>query len=81
MVMVYLVHNQAHIKELVAPYTKQRNDLMAQQPVEFHDDIEKQYLNLVREAATLDVAKTLNVNLVNVKMVLEQTNLKAYLEA
>lgn len=68
---------------MIAPLTKQRDELLKVEPTEFRDDIEREYLDAVRTTIALEVALTssgFNLDLLTLKILLEEIDLKQYLE-
>ena len=55
----WIIINMGYIKELVHPIKLKKENAFKQQDVLFHDDINKQYVDIVREIISIEISKSI----------------------
>jgi len=55
----WIIVNMGYIKELVHPIKLQKENAFKQQDVLFHDDISKQYVDIVKEIISIEISKSI----------------------
>jgi hypothetical protein len=79
-VMYYLVNRQQDIKSFSKVYQDQMNKLLQEQPKELHDDIKKQFKNIVVTKMSDDITKDQALPIEDVLIMLNDLNLDEYLK-
>ena len=78
-IALFLIHNQAKIKQLVKPYKFQLDSLLKSTEKVFHDQIKKDYKEVVHHEICLEVTKNLGVPSDSVLELIQELNLEEYL--
>lgn len=79
-IMLFLLHNQAKIKQTVKPYKFQLDSLLKSTDKTFHEQIKKDYKEVVNHEICLEVTKNLGVSTDNVLELIQELNLEEYLQ-
>lgn len=78
-VYLILIHNQEHFKQKTKEYKKQRDELLKQQDVSFHDEIHKQYKEVCKWVIVKEICEATGKSNEEVLIVVEQLNMDEYL--
>lgn len=78
-VALYLIHVQSKMQRLIAPYKTQRDAFLASEDKLLHDDIRKEYKEIVLTIIAQDVADALKLNPEEVVIAVEDLNFDSYL--
>lgn len=79
-IVFHLIHNQQYYKDMITPYTKRRDNFLIINDKVFHDDINNQYWDMVKSVIASDLNFSLAVSYEDAIVVLEEINLKEYLD-
>lgn len=79
LLIIDLIHNQDYFKVLVKDLTAQlKENLVKNDPV-MHNDIYKNYYEIVKSTILQDVTKRIGINAEDAMIILENVNWKDYL--
>ncbi len=78
-VIYWLLHNQPTARGIAQMLTFQRNNLIASEPVEFHDDINRDYYEAVKRLLEEEITRHMGIGTDIIREVLEDFNIKEYL--
>lgn len=79
-IVSYLIHNQLHYKDLVKDLTQQLSELLYNEDPVFHRDVERNYLDLVKQKIIADLTSRLPVTVENAIIILEGLNIREFLK-
>lgn len=79
LILVDLIHNQSHFVSIVKDLTDQLPELINKDPL-FKEEIENNYISLVKSRFLQDITKRLTVNSEDALSILDNINLKEYLK-
>lgn len=77
--IMFLIHNQQSIKNLVQPYTSQYNQLLELEDPIFIDDIQKQYKDVIRWIIVRQLMENTPASVEDAFIFLDEFNLTDYL--
>lgn len=75
----WLEHNISSLPEEYQHITKTKNDLLKSEPIELHDEILREYEEMVKRMISVELGKTLGVPPDAVMIVLEEINIGDFL--
>lgn len=75
-----LIINKEHYKELLSPFFKMCKDALEKENQLFTEDILKQFQDTTRWLLADDIHKRFNINIVDAYILLENVEVKRYLE-
>lgn len=78
--MLFLIHNQQYLKQLIAPYTIQRDELIKLHDPIFSMDICKQYDNVVKWMLVKELTQHTQASVEDTLIFLESFNLEEYMQ-
>lgn len=76
----WLLHNQATVKTLLKPLEAQKQEFLKSEAVEFHEDIQKDFLESAKLIIESEIGRQLALPVDSIKEVLEALNLEEYLK-
>jgi len=74
----FLMQNHFHFKEATRKYREQKENLLLTEDPSFHDEIEKQYEDIVKQLLVDEVTKQFAFPVESVIISLEGVNISAY---
>lgn len=74
----YLINNREHIKELINPFTIQKEELLKTNP-ELRKDIDEQYHHFVTHIIGNDITSSIGVDLLTILSIISRVDLLDYL--
>lgn len=77
-VFQFLVQNHFHFKEKTAPFRKQKEALLTKEDSSFHEEINQQYRDLVKQMVLDEITKQFALPIESVIITLEGFNVDAY---
>lgn len=77
--IMFLIHNQQAIKNLIQPFTNQYNQLLELEDPIFIDDIQKQYKNVVRWIIVKQLMENTPASVEDAFIFLDEFNIEEYL--
>ncbi len=77
-VILYLVHEKAHIQKLLAEVKAEHLRILKEQPVEFHDDVNLEFNGFIKTVIAIEVARNVHGDPFEILAVLEDLQLKDY---
>lgn len=78
-VIYWLLHNQPTAREIGKMLKFQRDNLIASEPVEFHDDINKDYYESIKRLLEEEITRHMGIGTDIIREVLEDFNIKEYI--
>lgn len=78
-IILYLLHNQEYLKNLINKFLIYKNKLLEKEPKEFKLDILNQYKTIVRFMIANEITQRLAVDYETVIVTLEELNIEEYL--
>lgn len=74
----FLLQNHFHFKQATSKYKEQKQALLAKEDQCFHQEIEQQYKDLVKQMIKDEITKQFAIPVENVMITLEGFNVDAY---
>lgn len=78
-VIFYVLHNQHHFKTICNDILKQRRNLLYDEPKEYHDDINKECLTILKNVIITEICKDMALDALTVSSVLSDFDVLQYL--
>jgi len=78
--MADLIHNFEIYRKLVEPLKEQLKELLEKEDPLFHEEINKQYIEMIKSEFLQEITKRLQVTSEEAMGVIEDLNLKEYLK-
>lgn len=79
MIMYWLLHNQATVKNVVDRLAKEKAGLLKTEPKEFHEDIQKDFIKTIRLLMEEEISRQLGFSTDIIREVLETLNISEYI--
>lgn len=80
-IILFFLHNQKQLKDLTRPYTKQYQELLDNENSLFIDDIEKQYITILKWLLVKEILGLFNdINVEEAFVFVDGFNIKEYLK-
>jgi len=80
LIMADLIHNFEIYRKLVEPLKEQLKELLEKEDPLFHEEINKQYIEMIKSEFLQEITKRLQVTSEEAMGVIEDLNLKEYLK-
>lgn len=78
-IFLFLMYNQEHFKNRVAPFKSQKETLLNNEDSSFHEEIKEQYESFVRKMIVDEVTGHLAISTEDAIIMIEDLNLNEYL--
>lgn len=79
-IFMYLLYNQGHFKKEFEPFEKQRDHLLRLEDSSFHEEINNQYTDLIKQSIVDGITRDLAISTEDAIIVIEALNLNEYLK-
>lgn len=79
MIIYWLLHNQAVVKNVADRLTKEKLDLLNTEPKEFHDDIELDFIKTIKLLMEEEISRQLGFSTDIIREVIESLNIAEYI--